>query len=200
MLTNYAYKSLPGHWLLKRTFQESQEPQDGIGLLIIYELGFNFATMVAEGALCVVYDVCYNRSVVEVAMTVKSLKLFLIDMAIQWLAQKYKTQLNSGNISLSLPFDAWLFRRSPQLWVRYSWCLHKLIPLWVVRTKWIIVYYSVYIYVCLRWFDFRTNILRDPGWVCGVWLEWTSPQLYRGILCCWCSVIHDPRGGGFALV
>jgi len=57
--------------------------------------------MVAEGALCVVYDVCYNRSVVEVAMTVKSLKLFLIDMAIQWLAQKYKTQLNSGNISLS---------------------------------------------------------------------------------------------------
>jgi len=49
----------------------------------------------ADGNLCVVYDVCFNRSVVETAMSVKRLKLFLINMALTWLGQKYTTTLSS---------------------------------------------------------------------------------------------------------
>lgn len=51
----------------------------------------------AEGNTYVIYDVCYNRTVVESAMSVKSLKVFLVDMALTWLGQKYKTQLSTGN-------------------------------------------------------------------------------------------------------
>jgi hypothetical protein len=52
----------------------------------------------ADGNPCVVYDVCFNRSVVETAMSVKRLKLFLINMALTWLGQKYTTKLSSGVI------------------------------------------------------------------------------------------------------
>ncbi len=52
----------------------------------------------ADGNPCVVYDVCFNRSVVETAMSVKRLKLFLINMALTWLGQKYKTKLSAGVI------------------------------------------------------------------------------------------------------
>lgn len=50
----------------------------------------------AEGQTYVIYDVCYNRTVVESAMSSKPLKLFIIDLAFTWLGQKYKTQLSSG--------------------------------------------------------------------------------------------------------
>lgn len=80
--------------------------------------------MLAEGRSCIIYDVCYNRSVVEVAMTLKSLKLFLIDMAIQWLGHKYQTQLNSGNI---LTFSPPHLVSESQMCARDAWCLHKLI-------------------------------------------------------------------------
>ena len=156
------YKSFHGHWLLKWTFENPKMGSD----YWWYDLRFNFATMVAEGALCVVYDVCYNRSVVEVAMTVKSLKLFLIDMAIQWLGQKYETQLNSGNIFLSRSMLAYFVRvpicglGNRGVCVNSShyggWEPSELLC--------ILAFIYIYIYVCLRRFDFRINI-RDPEWV-----------------------------------
>lgn len=47
-----------------------------------------------KGKTYAIYDVCYNRTVVESAMSVKTLKVFIIDMALTWLSQKYKTQLS----------------------------------------------------------------------------------------------------------
>lgn len=58
----------------------------------------------AEGKTYVIYDVCYNRTVVESAMSVKPLKVFIIDLAFTWLGQKYKTQLSSGNFLYQTKF------------------------------------------------------------------------------------------------
>ena len=61
----------------------------------------------AEDRTNVIYDMCFNRTVVESAMTVKSLKVFLIDMSLTWICQKYETQLSPGNVPYSLcPFHS----------------------------------------------------------------------------------------------
>jgi len=69
---------------------------------LIYSDAFSAQCGCAEGKTYVIYDVCFNRTVVESAMSVKPLKVFIIDLAFAWLSQKYKTQLSSGNFSLSI--------------------------------------------------------------------------------------------------
>ncbi|KAJ7539140.1 hypothetical protein O6H91_11G078400 [Diphasiastrum complanatum] len=49
-----------------------------------------------NGSTCWVYDVVYNESVLRQAMSHKTLKLFVIEMALTWIGQKYKIQLVSG--------------------------------------------------------------------------------------------------------
>ncbi len=75
----------------------------------------------ADGNLCVVYDVCFNRSVVETAMSVKRLKLFLINMALTWLGQKYTTTLSSGVIK---HFHISIYNNNAELNIKklYSGC------------------------------------------------------------------------------
>ncbi|KAH7437683.1 hypothetical protein KP509_05G084100 [Ceratopteris richardii] len=48
-----------------------------------------------QGKLCKVYDVVFNLEVMRHSMVHKQLKAFLINMAITWISQKYKVELNS---------------------------------------------------------------------------------------------------------
>ncbi|KAH7437687.1 hypothetical protein KP509_05G084100 [Ceratopteris richardii] len=58
-----------------------------------------------QGKLCKVYDVVFNLEVMRHSMVHKQLKAFLINMAITWISQKYKVELNSdANADMSPSF------------------------------------------------------------------------------------------------
>jgi hypothetical protein len=48
-----------------------------------------------KGTPCTVYDAVFNTDVVKQAMVTRRLKVFLVELVLQWIGQKYKSELDA---------------------------------------------------------------------------------------------------------